>query len=58
VIRITFIQSSNVFTSYYTDLLKLDMEREEKVAAGELTREQAEQESEEWQEVRLHSDSL
>jgi hypothetical protein len=34
------------------------MEREEKVAAGELTREQAEQESEEWQEVSLHSDSL
>jgi hypothetical protein len=52
VIRITVIQSSSVVTNYYNDLIKLDMERDERVATGEITREQAERESDEWQEVR------
>jgi hypothetical protein len=52
MIRITVIQSSTVVTNYYNDLIKLDMERDERVASGEITREQAERESDEWQEVR------
>jgi hypothetical protein len=35
-----------------TDQIKEDMERDEKVAKGIMTREQAEEESERWQQVR------
>jgi hypothetical protein len=49
--RIAVMQSTTVLTNYYNDQLKQDIEREERVAAGTLTRKQAEREEEAWQEV-------
>jgi hypothetical protein len=46
------MQSTTVVTNYYNDQLKLDIEREEKVLSGIMTREQADREESEWQEVR------
>ena len=47
------MQSTTVITNYYNDQLKYDIEREEKVIQGKLTRQEADREEEEWQEVRL-----
>ena len=47
------MQSTTVITNYYNDQLKYDIEREEKVMQGKLTRQEADREEEEWQEVRL-----
>ena len=45
------MQSTTVITNYYNDQLKYDIEREEKVLQGKLTRQEADREEEEWQEV-------
>jgi hypothetical protein len=45
------MQSTTVITNYYNDQLKYDIEREEKVIQGKLTRQEADREEEEWQEV-------
>jgi hypothetical protein len=47
------MQSTTVITNYYNDQLKNDIEREERVLQGAITREQADREEEEWQEVCL-----
>ena len=47
------MQSTTVLTNYYNDQLKQDIEREERFAAGTITRKQAEREEEAWQEVRV-----
>jgi hypothetical protein len=51
--RIAVMQSTTVLTNYYNDQLKQDIEREERIAKGQLTRKQAEREEEAWQEVRV-----
>jgi len=51
VVRITVMQSTSVITHYYSDQLKEDMKREERIDNGEITRQEAEREDEEWQEV-------
>lgn len=45
------MQSTTVITNYYNDQLKYDIEREEKVIQGKITRQEADREEEEWQEV-------
>jgi len=50
-IRVVVMQSTTVVTNYYNDQLKQDMEREERVQKGEITRAQANKEDDEWQEV-------
>jgi hypothetical protein len=49
------MQSTTVITNYYNDQLKYDIEREEKVIQGKLTRQEADREEKEWQEVSLDS---
>jgi hypothetical protein len=53
--RIAVVQGTTVITNYYNDQLKCDIEREERVAQGNITRQQADREDKEWQEVRLSS---
>ena len=50
-IRIVVMRSTTVVTHYYNDQLKEDMDREERIQRGEITRAQANREDEEWQEV-------
>lgn len=45
------MQSTTVVTNYYNDQLKEDMEREDRIQKGEITRAQANKEDDEWQEV-------
>lgn len=47
------MQSTTVITNYYNDQLKYDIEREEKVLQGKITRQEADREEKEWQEVSL-----
>ena len=47
------MQTTTVITNYYNDQLKYDIEREEKVIQGKITRQEADREEKEWQEVRL-----
>jgi hypothetical protein len=47
------MQCTNVVTTYYNEQLKQDMEREERIQKGEITRAQANKEDEEWQEVSV-----
>ena len=49
--RIAVMQSTTVITNYYNDQLKYDIEREERVLQGKITRQEADREEEEWQEV-------
>jgi hypothetical protein len=49
------MQSTTVVTTYYNDQLKNDIEQEERILSGEITRAEAEREDEEWQEVRYSS---
>lgn len=50
-IRIAVMQTTTAVTHYYNDQLKVDMEREDRISSGEITRAQAEKEDEAWQEV-------
>jgi hypothetical protein len=50
--RIAVMQTTTVITNYYNDQLKNDIDREERVLEGKITRQQADREEEEWQEVR------
>lgn len=50
-IRVIVMQSTTVVTNYYNDQLKEDMEREDRIQKGEITRAQANKEDDEWQEV-------
>ena len=45
------MQSTTVITNYYNDQLKYDIEREERVVKGQITRQEADREEKEWQEV-------
>lgn len=47
------MQSTTVITNYYNDQLKYDIEREERVLHGKITRQEADREEAEWQEVRM-----
>jgi hypothetical protein len=47
------LQSSQVVTHYLQDQLKADIRRDELVMKGKTTREQADQDSDEWTEVRF-----
>lgn len=51
VVKICVVQYSTVMTNYLNDQLKEDLEREERVQSGELKRQDAVRESNEWQEV-------
>ena len=52
-VRVVVMQCTNVVTTYYNEQLKQDMEREERIQKGEITRAQANKEDEEWQEVSV-----
>lgn len=56
--RIVFMQSTTMFTNFYSDQLKADIEREERVEKKEITRRQADREEEEWMEVRMFMELL
>ena len=45
------MQFSTVFSNYYSDQLQEDIQREERIRAGEITRSQANKDDEEWQDV-------
>ena len=45
------MQSTTVITNYYNEQLKYDIEREERVVKGQITRQEADREEKEWQEV-------
>lgn len=47
------MQSTTVITNYYNDQLKYDIEREERVLQEKITRQEADREEKEWQEVSL-----
>jgi hypothetical protein len=47
------MQSTTMFTNFYSDQLKADIEREERVERKEITRRQADREEEEWMEVSM-----
>jgi hypothetical protein len=57
-VRIVFMQSTTMFTNFYSDQLKADIEREERVEKKEITRRQADREEEEWMEVRMFMELL
>jgi hypothetical protein len=48
------MQSTTVITNYYNDQLKNDIEREDRILRGEITKKEADREEGEWQEVRLY----
>jgi hypothetical protein len=52
-IRVTMLQSAHALSKYMTDQVKEDVERDELVAKGVMTQEEADEESDEWSQVRL-----
>ena len=46
------MQSTTVVTNYYSNQLKIDTEREERILLADLTRVEAVREDAEWQQVR------
>ena len=52
-VRVVVMQTTTSVTQYYNDQLKEDMEREERIQRGEITRAQANKDDEEWQEVSV-----
>ena len=51
-LKVSITQGAHIFSKYMTDQIREDMERDHKVERGIMTREQAEEESERWQQVR------
>jgi len=51
-LRVVIMQGTQVGTLYLNDQLKEDMARDERVLKGKLTRQEAEEEADEWAEVR------
>jgi hypothetical protein len=52
-IRVVIMQGTQVATHYLKDQLAADLERDDLVSRGKMTREAAEAQAEEWAEVRL-----
>lgn len=52
-VRVVIMQGTTIATHYMNDQLKEDMARDELVSKGKLTRKEADEESEEWGEVRV-----
>lgn len=52
-LKVSITQGAHIFSKYMTDQIREDMERDEKVEKGIMTREQADEESERWQQVRI-----
>lgn len=48
-------QSTTIYTNYLSDQLRENTRRDELVNAGRLSRNEAEQQAEEWEQVRLQS---
>lgn len=51
-LKVSITQGAQIFSKYMTDQIREDMERDHKVERGIMTREQADEESERWQQVR------
>ena len=51
-VRVVVLQSSQVLTTFLQDQLEEDMKRDQKVQSQQLSREEAEKDAEEWNEVR------
>jgi hypothetical protein len=54
VIRVAAIQSSNMFATYLQDQFQADYAREELVKEGKLSAKKADEQQEEWEEVRCN----
>ena len=50
-IRVTMMQGAHILSKYVTDQIQDDLEREERVAEGTVTQEEADREADEWAEV-------
>lgn len=55
MIRVAAIQSSNMFATYLQDQFQADYAREELVKEGKLSAKKADEQQEEWEQVRCYS---
>lgn len=53
VVRVTMTQGSTIYSTYLSDQLREDMKRDDLVNEGRLSRSEAEQQAEEWEQVSV-----